>query len=623
MQSVSYNSYCLKRDQLLRMEESLPTHFEVIVVGTGMEESILAAAASRNGHTVLHVDTNSFYGGHWAAFNFEGIQEWIKNQECEKPAREDKEFELGDGEKMLRLEEEKVFQDLKQEWFVSDEQPKSVIDATEELEKANLEESDDQKMTSNVEKKESDKEHENEEEMEKTVTEEKSNQAETEEAIPENDKPEDQAECPKDKDKPHRPEPEPWTKQRVLSNSRHFNLDLAPRLLYSRGSMVELLISSNISRYTEFKSVSRVLTLGSNGQLEHVPSSRADVFATKSVSVVEKRILMKFLTFCLNYETQMEKVEPFVERTFKDFLKHEKLTDNLIHFVLHSIAMVTDDTKSLEGLKATQKFLSSLGRFGNTPFLWSMYGSGELPQAFCRLAAVFGGTYYLGRSVDAIFTSGNQIKSIATDGKRINCDKLVLPGEICPNELKTLEHESLIGREIHLLSDSILPNEREQLTFLSIPPNPNDDNDSYTYVEEVGFGAAACPREMYCLHSMKDEKYDTGKLDNIIDPAKRVWRLSFNMKSNVYKTKDMDNLILCCGPRCELDYDLAIENARQSYEKMFPGEEFLPRAPEPEEIIIGGEENEENIEKETEEGDGQEAHEVKESKEEEKLEDGQ
>ena len=36
----------------------------------------------------------------------------------------------------------------------------------------------------------------------------------------------------------------------------------------------------------------RVLTL-LNGQLEHVPSSRADVFGTKHVSVVEKRILMK------------------------------------------------------------------------------------------------------------------------------------------------------------------------------------------------------------------------------------------------------------------------------------------------------------------------------------------
>ena len=43
-----------------------------------MEESMVAACAARNGHSVLHIDINDFYGGEWAAFNFEGIQEWIK-----------------------------------------------------------------------------------------------------------------------------------------------------------------------------------------------------------------------------------------------------------------------------------------------------------------------------------------------------------------------------------------------------------------------------------------------------------------------------------------------------------------------------------------------------------------
>jgi RAB protein geranylgeranyltransferase component A len=72
-------------------------------------------------------------------------------------------------------------------------------------------------------------------------------------------------------------------------------------------------------------------------------------------------------------------------------LKKEKLTANLTHFVLHSIAMVEAGVSAGDGLRATKKFLSSLGRFGPTPFLWSMYGTGELPQAFCRLCAVFGG----------------------------------------------------------------------------------------------------------------------------------------------------------------------------------------------------------------------------------------
>ena len=76
------------------------------------------------------------------------------------------------------------------------------------------------------------------------------------------------------------------------------------------------------------------------GSLEHVPSSRADVFATKHVTVVEKRILMKYMNFCVNYEAQPEVYENFIGKTYLEFLKHERLTQNLIHFVLHSIGSI-------------------------------------------------------------------------------------------------------------------------------------------------------------------------------------------------------------------------------------------------------------------------------------------
>lgn len=45
----------------------------------------------------------------------------------------------------------------------------------------------------------------------------------------------------------------------------------------------------------------------------------------------------------------------------------------------------------------------------------------------------------------------------------------------------------------------------------------------------------------------------------------------------------------CCGPFGELDYDESIKQSKLLYEKMYPGDEFLPKAPEPEEIIIGDE----------------------------------
>lgn len=74
----------------------------------------------------------------------------------------------------------------------------------------------------------------------------------------------------------------------------------------------------------------------------------------------------------------------FESKTFLEYLKSKRLTAHLLHYVLYAIAMGTDDTPCMEGVERTQRFLNSLGRYGNTPFLWPMYGTGELPQAFCR-----------------------------------------------------------------------------------------------------------------------------------------------------------------------------------------------------------------------------------------------
>ncbi|KFO31110.1 Rab proteins geranylgeranyltransferase component A 1 [Fukomys damarensis] len=49
-----------------------------MVIGTGLLESIFAAACSRSGQRVLHIDSRSYYGGNWASFSFAGLLSWIK-----------------------------------------------------------------------------------------------------------------------------------------------------------------------------------------------------------------------------------------------------------------------------------------------------------------------------------------------------------------------------------------------------------------------------------------------------------------------------------------------------------------------------------------------------------------
>ena len=56
----------LADDQPLKIE---PSSFDLIVCGTGLVESLMSAAASRSGKSVLHIDPNPHYGAHFSSLS--------------------------------------------------------------------------------------------------------------------------------------------------------------------------------------------------------------------------------------------------------------------------------------------------------------------------------------------------------------------------------------------------------------------------------------------------------------------------------------------------------------------------------------------------------------------------
>ena len=61
------------------MESTHAENFDLVIEGTGLTESILAAAASWIGRKVLHVDKNAYYGSHWAALPLDLLDVWVQN----------------------------------------------------------------------------------------------------------------------------------------------------------------------------------------------------------------------------------------------------------------------------------------------------------------------------------------------------------------------------------------------------------------------------------------------------------------------------------------------------------------------------------------------------------------
>ncbi|KAK4192509.1 putative rab proteins geranylgeranyltransferase component A [Podospora australis] len=59
------------------MESLADTLWDVVICGTGLQQSLLALALSRSDKKILHIDPHSFYGGGEAAFSLQEAESWV------------------------------------------------------------------------------------------------------------------------------------------------------------------------------------------------------------------------------------------------------------------------------------------------------------------------------------------------------------------------------------------------------------------------------------------------------------------------------------------------------------------------------------------------------------------
>ncbi|KAH6956981.1 GDP dissociation inhibitor [Fusarium avenaceum] len=69
------------------MESLSDTLWDVVISGTGLQQSLLALALSRSGKNILHVDPNDFYGGSEAAFSLQEADEWAEKNQAADASR--------------------------------------------------------------------------------------------------------------------------------------------------------------------------------------------------------------------------------------------------------------------------------------------------------------------------------------------------------------------------------------------------------------------------------------------------------------------------------------------------------------------------------------------------------
>ncbi|CAI5714957.1 unnamed protein product [Peronospora destructor] len=276
-----------------------------------------------------------------------------------------------------------------------------------------------------------------------------------------------------------------------------------------------------------------------------VPCSKKDVFQSKLLGMVEKRQLMKFLQFVADYgethilhedvKTKNERtlalgralkrpqnkmsqadgdaeIATYLECPFQELLeKHFKLSSKLQQVVVYCVGLATfpatkNQISARDGLAAVYCYVASIGRFTGTAFLAPLYGISELAQSFCRLCAVYGGVYVLRAPVDGFVldTETNKISGVrCSDGGVLRTKHLVTNGSYVDcfrlTDGDTSTHvRGQILRGVFVLKTSL--RDGMNRIMLVIPPEDNEFQNLFAIqVVQLDSGSCACPKGYFLV----------------------------------------------------------------------------------------------------------------------------
>jgi len=253
--------------------------------------------------------------------------------------------------------------------------------------------------------------------------------------------------------------------------------------------------------------------------------------------------------------------------------------------------------------------VNSIGRYGTTPFLVGLYGMSELPQAFCRLCAVYGGMYILRRSAQELHIdkeTGKYNGIVDTEGQSLFSNWLVTSLDYVPQQF--VDNSESLSRCVCVTSYPL--HSGEQQVLFVIPPNSGTFNNKHTItLFQFSHELSVCPKGTYLYHFVcRASSTAKNDLESVVTSILKLPKnpgcvedlTSPNVESVVLycvyynqpvrkpspRASDLPpNVLLCSDPDGELDCTSSVKEAKRLFALMCPDQEFLPKVPNPEDIV--------------------------------------
>ena len=368
--------------------------------------------------------------------------------------------------------------------------------------------------------------------------------------------------------------------------NRDWNVDLIPKYIMANGSLVKLLLKTNVSQYLEWKAVDGTFVYQydkggifskAKGVIHKVPATAAEAMKSSLMGLLEKNRFRKFMTFIQDYDAKDPKTQNGLlpDAKFSEFFKKYSLEPNTIDFVGHAVALYTNDDylekKAIVTIDKMQLYMNSFGRYGNSPFIYPVWGLSGLAEGFSRLCALYGGTYMLNRDVDEIlFDENGNFRGIKSQGEEAY-GKILITEPSYVEKLKKVKPTGQVIRRICILNHTV-PNTKDVDSCQIIIPQKQVNRKNDIFIAVLNSTHSVCKKGYYLaiISTMVETKDPKAELKPAMDIIGQPLEI-FDKVSDIYEPIDTsfkDNIFITNSFDPQSHFENDTDNVIDIYQKI-------------------------------------------------------
>ncbi|KAG8690970.1 Rab GDP dissociation inhibitor alpha [Ceratobasidium sp. 423] len=370
-----------------------------------------------------------------------------------------------------------------------------------------------------------------------------------------------------------------------LGRDRDYAIDLIPKFILASGELTHMLVHTDVTRYLEFKQIAGSFVYR-DGKIYKVPSTHSEAFDSPLINkgwlTMEKlraRDFFKFIQGWKDEDVATHQGLDLDEKKMKDVYGKFGLEPDTQDFIGHAMALYLDDDyidkPARESINRIILYIQSMARYGKSPYIYPLYGLGELPQAFARLSAIYGGTYMLDKKVDEIVTGpdgkfvGVRSGDETVKAKQVIGDPSYFITKEEGGKVRVLEDQKVV-RAICLLKNAIPNTENADSVQIIIPQNQVKRRNDI-YIAMVSSTHNVCPMGSYV--AMVSTIVETDSPEKEIEPGLALLgeiREKFVTTTQLYKPISLgkeDNIFITRSYDATSHFETVVEDVHSVWDR--------------------------------------------------------